>query len=117
MEHVVGQTLCLVTGHGSRQYVLPFPFKNRLIRFQDVIGVNPDTHGSMVVLLLLGSDKTLASNATGQSEFHPLYLSLGNIKNTIRHGHRDTVVPIGFLAIPKSTYYFLKHSKLFSPNC
>ena len=56
----------------------------------------------MLVPLLLGSDKTLASNATGQSEFHPLYFSPGNIKNATRRAHRDAVVPIGFLAIPKS---------------
>ena len=56
----------------------------------------------MLVPLLLGSDKTLASNATGQSEFHPLYFSPGNIKNPTRRAHRDALVPIGFLAIPKS---------------
>ena len=39
---------------------------------QDAISIDPDTHGSMVVPLLLGSDNTLASNATGQNEFHPL---------------------------------------------
>ena len=80
-------------------------------RLQDMIGVDPDTHGSMIVPLLLGSNKTLASNATGQNEFHPLYLSLGNIKNAVRRAHRDAVVPIGFLAIPKSTSHpwILKH--------
>jgi len=60
----------------------------------------------MVVPLLLGSDKTLVSNATGQNEFHPLYLSLGNVKNAVRRAHRDAVVPIGFLAIPKSFFFF-----------
>lgn len=56
----------------------------------------------MMVPLLLGSDKTLASNATGQNEFHPLYLSPGNVKNSVRRAHCDALVPIGFLAIPKS---------------
>ena len=70
---------------------------------QDTISEDPDTHGSMMVPLLLGSDKTLASNATGQSEFHPLYFSPGNVKNSVRRAHRDALVPIGFLAIPKST--------------
>jgi len=55
----------------------------------------------MLVPLLLGSDKTLASNATGQNEFHPLYFSPGNIRNPARRAHRDALVPIGFLAIPK----------------
>jgi hypothetical protein len=55
-----------------------------------------------MVPLLLGSDKTLASNATGLNEFHPLYFSPGNVKNLVRRAHRDALVPIGFLAIPKS---------------
>ena len=55
-----------------------------------------------MVPLILGSDKTLASNATGLNEFHPLYISPGNVKNSVRRAHRDSVIPIGFLAIPKS---------------
>lgn len=55
-----------------------------------------------MVPVILGSDKTLASNATGQNEFHPLYLSPGNVKNSVRRAHCDALVPIGFLAIPKS---------------
>ena len=57
-----------------------------------------------MVPLILGSDKTLASNATGQNEFHPLYISPGNVKNSVRRAHRDALIPIGFLAIPKSMY-------------
>lgn len=73
-----------------------------LPRTQDIISNDPATHGSMMVPLLLGSDKTLASNATGQNEFHPLYFSPGNVKNSVRRAHCDALVPIGFLAIPKS---------------
>jgi hypothetical protein len=58
----------------------------------------------MMVPLVLGSDKTLASNATGLNEFHPLYISLGNVKNSVRRAHRDALVPIAFLAIPKSMF-------------
>ena len=56
----------------------------------------------MMVPLILRSDKTLASNATGQNEFHPLYISPGNVKGSVRRAHCDAVIPIGFLAIPKS---------------
>ena len=56
----------------------------------------------MVVPLILRSDKTLASNATGQNEFHPLYISPGNVRNSVRRAHCDALIPIGFLAIPKS---------------
>ena len=70
-----------------------------------------------MVPLILGSDKTLASNATGLNEFHPLYVSLGNVKNSVRRAHRDAVIPIGFLAIPKSRclipQYFIRSHTLF----
>jgi hypothetical protein len=56
-----------------------------------------------MVPLIVGSDKTLASNATGLNEFHPLYISPGNVKNSVRRAHCDALIPIGFLAIPKST--------------
>ena len=51
--------------------------------------------------IILGSDKTTVSVATGNVEYHPLYLSLGNIHNAARRGHRNGVIPIAFLAIPK----------------
>jgi hypothetical protein len=64
-----------------------------------------------MVPLIFGSDKTLASNATGQNEFHPLYISPGNVKNSVRRAHCDALVPIGFLAIPKSKWHTC-HSSL-----
>ena len=64
----------------------------------------------MMVPLIVGSDKMLASNATGLNEFHPLYISPGNVKNLVCHAHCDALIPIGFLAIPKSkgliSYFF-----------
>ena len=57
----------------------------------------------------------MASNATGQSEFHPLYFSPGNVKNSVRRAHRDALVPIGFLAIPKSIFY-PRAPNIFSQN-
>jgi len=87
-----------------------------LSHYQDIISEDPDTHGSMVVPLLLGSDKTLASNATGQNEFHPLYFSPGNVKNSVRRAHCNALVPIGFLAIPKSIFFALKYLNAFPHN-
>lgn len=63
---------------------------------------DPTTEGSMYTPLFFGSDKTTVSVATGDVEYHPAYLSLGNLHNTIRRGHRNGVVPFAFLAIPKS---------------
>ncbi|KAJ3793844.1 hypothetical protein GGU11DRAFT_748543 [Lentinula aff. detonsa] len=64
--------------------------------------------GATLVPIILGADKTTVSVATGHVEYHPLYLTIGNITNEARHGHRNAVIPIGFLAIPKSDR---KHDK------
>lgn len=59
----------------------------------------------MLVPIILGADKTTVSVATGHVEYHPLYLSIGNISNAARRAHRNAVIPIGFLAIPKCECY------------
>ncbi|KAJ3477295.1 hypothetical protein NLI96_g10564 [Meripilus lineatus] len=69
----------------------------------DEIAKDPATHGAMFCPVILGADKTTVSTATGNSEFHPVYMSNGNLHNTARRGHRDAVVPVAFLAIPKPT--------------
>ena len=51
--------------------------------------------------IILRSDKTTVSVVTGHVEYHPLYLSIGNPHNTVRHAHQNAVTPIAFLAIPK----------------
>jgi hypothetical protein len=56
----------------------------------------------MFVPVILGSDKTTVSVATGNNEYYPLYASLGNVHNNVRRAHRNAVSLIGFLAIPKS---------------
>lgn len=52
--------------------------------------------------MILGSDKTTVSVATGDNEYYPLYMMLGNHHNSVRRAHRNACVVIGFLAIPKS---------------
>ena len=76
-----------------------------LILIQDVIAEDPETHGSMFVPVILGSDKTTVSVATGHNEYYPLYASIGNVQNHVRRAHRDAVSLVGFLAIPKSGYF------------
>lgn len=46
----------------------------------------------MFVPIILGSDKTTVSVATGQNEYWPVYLSIGNIRNNVRRAHRNGVV-------------------------
>ncbi|RDX47386.1 hypothetical protein OH76DRAFT_1354246 [Lentinus brumalis] len=63
----------------------------------------PDTEDSSFVPIILGSDKTTVSVATGQNDYYPLYLSIGNVHNNVRRAHRNAVAVIAFLAIPKTT--------------
>ncbi|KAI6137566.1 hypothetical protein BKA82DRAFT_4379823 [Pisolithus tinctorius] len=66
----------------------------------DIISRDSTTHGSTFVPIILGSDKTTVSVATGQNDYYPLYLSIGNMSNKVRRAHRNSVALIAFLAIP-----------------
>ncbi|KAF8488275.1 hypothetical protein F5888DRAFT_1796370 [Russula emetica] len=68
----------------------------------DEIAKDPNTHGSMFVPIILGSDKTTVSVGTGHTEYYPIYSSIGNIHNNVRRAHWNGVVLLGFLAIPKT---------------
>ncbi|KAH9023609.1 hypothetical protein EDB85DRAFT_2075297 [Lactarius pseudohatsudake] len=86
---------------GKRQWT-DFMSGQFVWRRSDMIyNVDHTTEGAMYCAVVLGSDKTTVSVATGHVEYHPLYLSIGNIHNEARRGHRHGVVPIAFLAIPK----------------
>ncbi|KAL1721409.1 hypothetical protein EV715DRAFT_288546 [Schizophyllum commune] len=58
--------------------------------------------GAFLIPVILGSDKTTVSVATGNNEYYPLYLSIGNLHNGVRRAHRESLVLIGFLPIPKA---------------
>ncbi|KAJ2912313.1 hypothetical protein MD484_g8095, partial [Candolleomyces efflorescens] len=64
---------------------------------------DPALHGAMFAPVVLGSDKTTVSVATGQNEYYPLYASLGNVQNRLRRAHKGALTVIGFLAIPKTS--------------
>lgn len=63
----------------------------------------------MIVPVILGADKTTVSVATGHVEYHPVYLTIGNVTNETRRAHRNAVIPIGFLAIPKCELLLFTH--------
>ena len=50
------------------------------------------------------------SIGTGHTEYYPLYISLGNVHNNIRHSHSSAVSILAFLAIPKSMYSYFTYS-------
>ena len=108
MVHGVLQILCLAIGHGGIRYVLVFEYKPSLnVLFQDEIAKDPQSHGSTFCPIILGSDKTTVSVATGQNDYYPLYMSNGMVHNNVRRAHRNALTLIAFLAIPKSTCNFL----------
>ncbi len=74
---------------------------------QDLIAELPDAQDSSFIPIVLGSDKTTVSVATGQNEYYPVYLSIGNVCNSVRRAHRDAVTLVAFLACPKSKYLFI----------
>ena len=70
----------------------------------------------MFVPIILGSDKTTTSVATGQHEYHPIYLSIGNVRNHIWRAHKDALVLISFLPIPKGKCYALLKTIILQVN-
>ena len=68
---------------------------------QDEVSRDPSTHGAMFISIVAGSDKTVASVATGHQEFHPVYIGPGNIDNPTRRAHGIGILLCAFLPIPK----------------
>ncbi|KAH9170341.1 hypothetical protein EDB89DRAFT_2220723 [Lactarius sanguifluus] len=69
----------------------------------DLIAADPSTHGAMFVPIVAGSDKTTVSVATGHQEYHPVYMSPGNLSNVARRAHGNALLPVAFLPIPKTS--------------
>ncbi|KIO01104.1 hypothetical protein M404DRAFT_29062 [Pisolithus tinctorius Marx 270] len=68
-----------------------------------IICKDPTTASATLVPIILSSDKTTVSVATRQTDYYPLYLSIGNVCNNVCHAHHNVVVPIAFLVMPKMT--------------
>lgn len=90
---------------GSTQHMGSFFL---LLMFKkDILGQDEKNHGATICPIILGSDKTTVSVATGQNEYYPLYMSNGLIHNNMRRAHKNGVSLVGFLAIPKSMFLFI----------
>ncbi|TFK79473.1 hypothetical protein K466DRAFT_505488 [Polyporus arcularius HHB13444] len=92
------ETVTLPSGEKTRRIS---DFMSAQWASRQAISKLPGTADAMLTPIILGADKTTVSVATGNQEFHPLYMSIGNITNEMRRAHREAVLPIGFLAIPK----------------
>lgn len=71
-------------GRGRKQCVSQIQTLSHTDVLQDKIAEDPQTHGAMLVPIILGSDKTTVSVATGNNEYHPLYMSIGCVHNNVR---------------------------------
>ncbi|KAF8337791.1 hypothetical protein F5887DRAFT_1063026 [Amanita rubescens] len=69
----------------------------------NILSEDPECHGAMFIPIILGSDKTTVSVATGQHDYYPIYISNGNVHNHIRGQHNGAVSLLGFLPVPKGT--------------
>ena len=98
------RTSCQETGYGNKQWVfLGSKGASLTVNRQDKIIINhPENKGAFFVPVILGSDKATVSVATGQTDYWPVYISIGNIHNNMQRAHRNGVILLGFLAIPKS---------------
>lgn len=67
----------------------------------EILSANSQNEGATLVPIILGSDKTTVSVATGANEYYPLYMSVGNIHNSARRAHKDGLVLVAFLPIVK----------------
>ncbi|KAI9065785.1 hypothetical protein FKP32DRAFT_1567193, partial [Trametes sanguinea] len=68
----------------------------------DIIAEDPRTHGASFCPVILGSDKTTVSVATGQNDYWPLYISNGMVHNDVRRARHGAVSLLAFLATPKT---------------
>ncbi|KAG1871546.1 hypothetical protein F4604DRAFT_1881168 [Suillus subluteus] len=86
----------------------------------EIISEDPDTLGLTFVPVILGSNKTTVSVATGANDYYPLYVSIGNVHNSVKHAHCDAVAIIGFPAMPKCMFHAtiikLFHSSVATPE-
>ena len=82
-----------------------------------MIAEDPETHGAMFAPVILGSDKTTVSVATGQNEYYPLYAGIGNAQNHVRRAHHNALALVAYLAIPKSAYCFFESVPALSTKC
>ncbi|KAF8130074.1 hypothetical protein K438DRAFT_2135065 [Mycena galopus ATCC 62051] len=68
----------------------------------DILAEDPNNLSCSFVPIVAGSDKTTVSVTTGHQEYHPIYTSPGNLTGPTRHKHGNRLLPVAFLAIPKS---------------
>ena len=96
------------------RFLYPFPANILLTNAQNKLAEDPRAHGAMFMPIILGSDKTTVSIATGQNDYYPLYISVGNVHNNVRRAHNNSVMLLSFLSVPKGQD--LCSAQVLAPN-
>ena len=89
----------MVTSRKFSCMLIHFPIQIEAIKDKIANEGKIDVEGCTMVAAGLGSDKTTVSVATGQNDFHPLYIFLGGVHNNVRRAHRGAVAVLAFLSI------------------
>ncbi|KAG1720920.1 uncharacterized protein EDB91DRAFT_1240360 [Suillus paluster] len=84
---------CEYATNGDEQQLRDFMSADWAWNQADIIAGDPETIGSTFVPIILGSDKTTVSVATGNNEYYPLYLSIGNVHNNVCPTNKHTDDP------------------------
>ena len=117
MDNIGLRTSCLATGPGNKQWVDLRHWVYLFIQYpQDKIIIDhPKNKGAFFMPIIVRSDKTTVSVATGQTIYWPVYISISNICNNVRCAHQNIVMLLGFLACPKCKFslsFFTPHTYL-----
>ncbi|KAH9851016.1 hypothetical protein C2E23DRAFT_733502 [Lenzites betulinus] len=96
--------------HGDQREYKDFMSGDWCWQQADIIAQDPANVDGTFCPVILGSDKTTVSVATGQNEYYPLYLSNGLVRNAARRAQQNAVSLVAFLAVPKTDREFAKHS-------
>lgn len=92
---------CVFNNSNKREYS-DFMSGNWAWKQADTLALDPENAGATFCPIILGSNKTTVSVATGSNEYYPLYISNGLVTNGACRAHRGAVSVLAFLAIPKS---------------
>ncbi|KAF9061853.1 hypothetical protein BDP27DRAFT_1484790 [Rhodocollybia butyracea] len=72
-----------------------------------------NVEGAMLVPVILSANKTTVSVATGHVEYHPLYLTIGNISNVVQQAHCNAVIPIAERKYDKDVNFRIFKKQLY----
>jgi hypothetical protein len=105
--------LCQANSYGINQYVYNYyvllkSLMSFIFHSQTKIAEQVENHGAMFVPVISESDKTTVSVATGSQEYHPVYISPGNLTNIPQRLYGHSLMADVFLPIPKSLVRFVE---------